>query len=60
MFSFKLKKTIERPHNPIVDTLLEFLRYSTITSTSSLSNHPKEIYSPNFFFLNNNKYLNIK
>jgi hypothetical protein len=40
---------MDLPHNPIVDTLLEFLSQSTTTSTSSLSYQPSEIYSPSDF-----------
>ena len=37
---------IDLPHNPIVETESQFLRYSIIIFRSSLSQYPKLMYSP--------------
>jgi hypothetical protein len=37
---------IDLPHNPIVDTLLDSLKYLITIAKSSLSYHPREIYLP--------------
>lgn len=34
------------PHSPIVEVLPDFLKCSTTTEISSLSYHPKDMYSP--------------
>lgn len=40
---------IDLPHKAIVLTLRSYLKWSIIYATSSLSNHPSEMYSPSEF-----------
>lgn len=40
---------IDLPHRHILENFYDFFKYSTTTSTSYISNHPKDIYSPSEF-----------